>query len=494
MGEISDVKAIVTKNKGTLGLIKEILISRDNTINQKLDLLKNQLDSIKKLHEKLEKDLYQGYGLNWLSPDYFEVHKSTDKDIENWKKGFPFELEAIEEGKEFRRNIVIDNIKSKIESQQQHQLLLLLGESGTSKSTILKEVMCDYFDDGYNILYNYGNTDIKNGDQLVNFIEGILKDGNKVFVAVDNAHDERTSAIFYVIDKISSYDLTKNVRFLLTARLPEFDWFIKDRLSKVLQEEFRNSIRKLTDDSSFRYELPFFTNNEIKEFIEWYSKNIEGKSSAISSEESENIYQYTANGHPIMVKFAVIGKGLEEDVKERYLRYLVTNPMNMQTMLVCSLLDIGNLQITNKLLEDMELLEYVYSLDHATMYQYPDGSWKTIHPRWDLELLSFLYNERDKGIVFKRKEFLEKAVQRIFKIEDGNITASVIGTMYGIASNAIGGVRKMPIDIVESVIEENHIPDYLDDDTKYDLYALYIATAYNSLKGITRLLINATRL
>jgi hypothetical protein len=98
LGEISDIKIIVTKNEDTLELIKEILISRDNnTINQRLDLLKNQLDSIKKLHEKLEKDLYQGYGLNWLSPDYFEMHKSTDKDIENWKEGFPFELPAIKE-------------------------------------------------------------------------------------------------------------------------------------------------------------------------------------------------------------------------------------------------------------------------------------------------------------------------------------------------------------------------------------------------------------
>src|ERR1051326_1175849 len=57
LGGISDIKIIVTKNEGTLELIKEILISRDNIINQKLDLLKNQLDSIKKLHEKLEEDM-----------------------------------------------------------------------------------------------------------------------------------------------------------------------------------------------------------------------------------------------------------------------------------------------------------------------------------------------------------------------------------------------------------------------------------------------------
>ncbi len=61
-------------------------------------------------------------------------------------------------------------------------LNLLVGESGTSKSTILKEVMCDCFDDGYNILYNYGSIDIKNGGQLVNFIERIiLKEGNKLY-------------------------------------------------------------------------------------------------------------------------------------------------------------------------------------------------------------------------------------------------------------------------------------------------------------------------
>ena len=51
--------------------------------------------------------------------------------------------------KDFRRNEQIDVIKNKIENQHQ---LLIVGESGTSKSTILMEIMCDYFDDGYTIL------------------------------------------------------------------------------------------------------------------------------------------------------------------------------------------------------------------------------------------------------------------------------------------------------------------------------------------------------
>ncbi len=103
LNEISNIKVIVAK-EDTLQLIKEILISKDNAFNKNLGILKDELNGIKKLH----KDLYQAYGLNWLSHDYFECHKSTYKDIESWKEGFPFELEAIKERKEFRRNIVIE--------------------------------------------------------------------------------------------------------------------------------------------------------------------------------------------------------------------------------------------------------------------------------------------------------------------------------------------------------------------------------------------------
>ena len=61
---------------------------------------------------------------------------------------------------------------------------------------------------------------------------------------------------------------------------------------------------------------------------------------------------------------------------------------------------------------------------------------------------------------------LKRAIQSIFKVEDRTITGSVIVAMYGIAASNIGGVRKMPIDIVENVIEENQMPDYLGNDIK----------------------------
>jgi hypothetical protein len=35
----------------------------------------------------------QDYGIGLLSPDYFKKHTSKDRDLEDWKNGFSFNLE-----------------------------------------------------------------------------------------------------------------------------------------------------------------------------------------------------------------------------------------------------------------------------------------------------------------------------------------------------------------------------------------------------------------
>lgn len=45
-------------------------------------------------YENFEKEC-QSYGLNWLRSNYFKFHKSTEIDLDNWKKGFPIDLPFI---------------------------------------------------------------------------------------------------------------------------------------------------------------------------------------------------------------------------------------------------------------------------------------------------------------------------------------------------------------------------------------------------------------
>jgi tetratricopeptide (TPR) repeat protein len=401
--------------------------------------------------------------------------------------------------KEFRRSALVDEIKSRLESRRR---LLLVGESGTSKTTILMEVLTDYFAEGYEILYNLEGAEIKNGPQLVRFIEDRLERGDKILVVVDNVHTERTSAIFYAMDiTISSYKYIQNIRFLLAARIPEYDWFIRDRLNQV--KEGKESIRKFSKDPEFRYQptstdLLYFTKDEIKGFIKkyigkefFYQIELRGQTRMVTAADEELISNLSTTifeetrGHPIIVKFYLLGGGLRTDVKRRYDDYLSgdSRALRVQIMLVCSLLDIRSLPITDELLQEMGLLRETYNIKNATLYRPTEGSWKTIHPRWDEELLYFLYNESDEideGQIYDNKEYLRTALGSVFNIKEDNTSVtqeraySVIGTIYDIAA-----LHVIPIDIIESVIS---IPSYLTDEEKAELYTYYIAGAYSTLK------------
>lgn len=66
-----------------------------------------------------------------------------EEELKDWKDGFEFKLPAIKNNLELKRDKVIDAIKERLENQNR---LLILGESGSSKTTILQEILCDYFD------------------------------------------------------------------------------------------------------------------------------------------------------------------------------------------------------------------------------------------------------------------------------------------------------------------------------------------------------------
>jgi tetratricopeptide (TPR) repeat protein len=469
--EISDIKNITAK-ESTVQLIKEILISSDNVINKKLHILRNEVDKI----VKLRNEFHQSYGLNWIPRDYFEA-KNVNKDVENWKKGFTFHLPSIKAKREFRRSIV-DDIKSKLEAQHQ---LLIVGKPGTSKSTILMEIICEYFDEGYEILENRDGSEIKNGSQLVKFMGELLDNGNRILIAVDDVHTDRAAAIFYAMDELSTYDLGKNARFLLTARLPDYDLFVTEGLSKV-EGEYRQSIAKFRDDPAFKYELPQFTKDEVKEFIRKYRQ--------ISNERalekmSEKVFEDT-NGDPILVKFSVLGNGLLRDIEEKCNNYLIDrstkepDPLRMQTALLCSILDIERFKITDQLLKGINLWDSAVELEGSILqHTLDDGSWDTLHPYWDMGLILFLYNSKNlhEGTLNRRKEYLKKAIDTIFTIKDQDAERrieSVVALMYDSAADF-----GFPINIVEDVIK---IPDELSDKRKVYLYTNIMAITYGKLR------------
>jgi hypothetical protein len=139
--------------------------------------------------------------LTYLTKNYLERHSNTVEDFKGWLKGFPLSLPSIYQKREYRREDILFRIKDKLEK---YNCLLLLGESGTSKTTLLMEMMCDYLEKGYKALYIFGNEELKKENELTDVLEGLLIAENKVLVVVDNVHDKRTSLIFHIISNLST--------------------------------------------------------------------------------------------------------------------------------------------------------------------------------------------------------------------------------------------------------------------------------------------------
>ncbi len=196
----------------------------------------------------------QDYGLDFLPLNHFEKNVGTEVEaLENWKEGWSFSIYSIKKGLEYRRRILdtdipgSDSIKTRLEKKG---CILLVGESGYSKTTILMELMCDYFDKEYKVLHNLEaisiSDTIRNEKRLFNFLEDMLRKGHKLLVAVDDVHNERTVGIFYVMQKMrdeGDIELKKNIRFVVASRLPDLDWFIEDRLGRI-DESVQKAIMK----------------------------------------------------------------------------------------------------------------------------------------------------------------------------------------------------------------------------------------------------------
>ena len=140
---------------------------------------------------------------------------------------FQFNIKSIYYEKEYRREELLNKIKTKLEKDNR---LLLFGESGTSKSIILIEILCDYLKNGYKIFHNLdpvsiGNSsgEIKNIQYIENTILKLVETGKNVLVVVDNVHNKTISDIFSVMKRIRdnhNEDKFKKITFLLSARQP----------------------------------------------------------------------------------------------------------------------------------------------------------------------------------------------------------------------------------------------------------------------------------
>ena len=130
--------------------------------------------------------------------------------------------------------------------------------------------------------------------------------------------------------------------------------------------------------------------------------------------------------------------------------------------------------MTDELLDKMGLTIYANDLDRAILYYSSDGTWRTLHPRWDIELLAYIFSFNSKNLIKSMKDDFIYAVQSIFKNCDEHTIGFVMYTLYAtIVSN-----KFVSIDTINSILPI--VSDQFGDNFKLRLYTL-VGMTYDNL-------------
>ncbi|HSF51526.1 MAG TPA: tetratricopeptide repeat protein [Nitrososphaeraceae archaeon] len=437
--------------------------------------------------DDFENSFPQECGLTFLYNDpYRKDSSNTSTHFSDWVKGFQFNIKSVYYEREYRREGLLNKIKTKLE---QDQRLLLLGESGTSKSIILMEILCDYLKLDYKILHNLdpvsiGNSsgEIKNIQYIENTILKLVEAKKNVIVLVDDVHNKTISDIFSVMKRIRDYneDIFKKITFLLSARQPDFEQAMTG--GGIFHAETKDRIDLLFDDPK-REPIPYFSQEEVKGFIEKYREYWDSSLRNKSIDENAQAIFNDTKGHPIMVRFSVLKNGLKNHVRQMYQDWLLTkdNSLNIErikSVIACSLYHISSIPLNDKTLSvDLGLEEPSYELD-KTIIKIEGNVWTTIHPRWDLELFNYLFSLNVH--IRKIQRAFSFILNKILDINSGSGTWNqllILDTVY----STIAAKKFVDIKFIQEMIKEDDIEKKIDHFFKPEFFNI-IGFAYNKLE------------
>ena len=181
-----------------------------------------------------------------------------------------------------------------------------------------------------------------------------------------------------------------------------------------------------------------------------------------------------------MVKFSCFQNGLLTHVKEMYHAHLLDridenskeiNKSKIQAFFVCSLFNISSLRLNTEILKKLGLDEVVLTLDN-TLLVVSNDEWKTIHPRWDLELLYYMFNLKNKSDLQIIKDLFINSINAILNLPIDKFI--ILDTIY----STIGRGDFISIDIIEEMVGYEKIEDKLDENLKYEFLTFTLGRVY----------------
>ena len=121
----------------------------------------------------------------------------------------------------------------------------------------------------------------------------------------------------------------------------------------IFDSETKDRIDLLFDNTKGE-PVSYFSQEEVKGFIEKYREYLDSSLRNKSIDENFQVIFNDTKGHPIMVRFSVLKNGLRNHVRQMYDQYLTMdnspNIERIKSVIACSLYHISSIPLNDKTL------------------------------------------------------------------------------------------------------------------------------------------------
>ena len=151
----------------------------------------------------------------------------------------------------------------------------------------------------------------------------------------------------------------------------------------------------------------------------------------------------------------------------------------ISTIILNSLFDISNIPLKDEILEQFALLTIAKEeLKNTIIKKTKEEVWKTIHPKWDIELLKYMFSFEYSldDIINSFKGIVERIITNEYITSIGKLL--ILNTVYYTFIKE----EVISLDTIEKAIELRYIENNLDKYSKELFYATVIGVAYSGLK------------
>lgn len=389
----------------------------------------NEIDEFRaEINQSESRILSLQEGFQWLTGVEFRDKKGS---LSTWKGGYGFNLEDIYADLDYNRALI---------DTKNDGSVVLLGDPGYSKTTIFLQEIVNRYKMGDNVLYNDLGK-IENPKQVVEAAKKphLLGSDSELLIAVDDVHRaDRIPALALpqLFKQETSTEQFQRISFLFTARPRPYGE--TEHLPTSIDKNTMIAIKKSREILDGEIRISEFQEPEAREFFDYYYPQVNNKE--IPQEEADEkfseFYDRT-RGHPLLMTYSLVGKGLDTNVTSVYNEYIlggsemIVQPTILRNAVAVCLLGWAEIPLTSEFITAMDLTDSdLERLRGIFIRQVEEDYWEPHHPNWNREFLIHALRAQEEHPAAQSLPPLRTIIkEKIDSVEDVTIRGQLIKSL-----------------------------------------------------------------